>query len=290
MAVALATTTGGLVIGRPASAQTTPSDGPAAQITAAQTTAQTSNSVADIIVTANRRRELNQTVPIAITALSAQAIEQQGISKSQDLQTLIPSLTVGANALGSRETQTFTLRGQGSTFQASPGVVIYMNEVPLPAPITLSQQGGPGNYLDLENLQVLAGPQGTLFGRNTTGGAILLVPHKPTNELGGFLDTKLGNYATREVEGAINVPIVDDKLMVRIAGAYHDRDGYTQDVTHNIDLDNTHWYSGRIGILFKPTEKLENYLMAYDSFSKNHGTGQIHQGFNIPGLQAVGFR
>ncbi|HWV13592.1 MAG TPA: TonB-dependent receptor plug domain-containing protein, partial [Sphingobium sp.] len=151
----------------------------------------------DIVVTANRRAERNQDVPIAITALSADRLEQQGIAKEQDLQANVPSLVVGPNGQGSRESQSFTIRGQGATFQASPGVVVYMNEVPLPAGITLSQQGGPGNFVDLENLQVLSGPQGTLFGRNTTGGAVLLVPKKPTSEFGGWIKGEIGNYDRR---------------------------------------------------------------------------------------------
>jgi iron complex outermembrane receptor protein len=110
----------------------------------------------DIIVTANRREERNQDVPIAITAFSADRLDKQLISKEQDLQASVPSLVVGPNGQGSRESQSFTLRGQGATFQASPGVVVYLNEVPLPAPLTLSQQGGPGNFVDLDSMQVLA--------------------------------------------------------------------------------------------------------------------------------------
>lgn len=233
----------------------------------------------EIIVTANRREERGQDVPIAITAFSPQRLEQQGINKEQDLQASVPSLVVGPNGQGSRDSNSFTIRGQGATFQASPGVVVYMNEVPLPAGITLSQQGGPGNFIDLENMQVLSGPQGTLFGRNTTGGAVLLVPKKPSNEFGGWIRGEYGNYDRTYVEGALNLPI-SEKLAVRVVGAYHDRDGYTRDVVWNKDRDNEHWYSGRIGILFKPTETISNYTMAYGAYSKNNGAGLIHRGLD----------
>jgi iron complex outermembrane receptor protein len=277
----LATCAFGALWGQTALAQTTPA---APEVdTAAQ------GGVADIVVTANRRAERNQDVPIAITAFSADRLDKQNITTSQDLQGTVPSLVVGANGQGSRDTQSFTLRGQGATFQASPGVVVYMNEVPLPAPITLSQQGGPGNYADLENVQVLAGPQGTLFGRNTTGGAVLLVPHKPVAELGASLTAKLGNYNNREFEGMINVPIIGDKLMIRAVGTYHDRDGYTHDVVFNKDRDNVHNYSGRLGIMFRPSDRFENYLMAYGAYSSNNGTGMIHRGFNLDGLRAFQF-
>ena len=245
--------------------------------------------VGDIIVTANRRAERNQDVPIAITAFSSRRLDQQNITTAQDLQGTVPSLVVGANGQGSRDTQSFTLRGQGATFQASPGVVVYMNEVPLPAAVTLSQQGGPGNFADLENVQVLAGPQGTLFGRNTTGGAVLLVPHKPVNDWGGSVTAKLGNYANREFEGMLNVPVIDDVLMIRAVGTYHDRDGYTHDVVFNKDRDNVHNYSGRLGVLFRPSDRFENYLMAYGAYSNNNGTGIIHRGFNLAALRAFRF-
>ena len=88
--------------------------------------ASAASSIGEIIVTANRREERAQDVPIAITALSSERLQQQGIAKAQDLAASIPSLVVGPNGQGSRESQSFTLRGQGATFQASPGVVTYM--------------------------------------------------------------------------------------------------------------------------------------------------------------------
>lgn len=249
--------------------------------------AQDQAGLGEIIVTANRREERGQDVPIAITALSPQRLEQQGINKEQDLQASVPSLTVGPNGQGSRESNSFTIRGQGATFQASPGVVVYLNEVPLPAGITLSQQGGPGNFVDLESLQVLSGPQGTLFGRNTTGGAVLLVPKKPSDELGGWIKGEYGNYDRKYVEGALNVPL-SDKLAIRAVGAFHDRDGYTRDVIWNKDRDDEHWYSGRVGILFKPTDTITNYTMAYGAHSKNNGAGLIHSAFNVGAMASLG--
>lgn len=254
-----------------------------------QAAAASANSLSEIVVTAQRREEKAQSVPISITAFSPRQLQQQNITKGQDLAATVPSLVVGPNGQASRDTQSFTIRGQGATFQASPGVVVYLNEVPLPAPITLSQQGGPGNFVDLENLQVLAGPQGTLFGRNTTGGAVLLVPKKPTNKFEGYLEGKYGNYDDKELQGAINLPIVDDKLMVRVSGAYQDRDGYTKDLTYDRHLDNQHWYSGRIGVTWRPSDRFENYLMAYGAHSRFNGTGIVNIGLNIPAIQGVGF-
>ncbi|MFT4054044.1 MAG: TonB-dependent receptor [Novosphingobium sp.] len=245
-------------------------------------------SIAEIVVTANRREERNQDVPIQITAFSPEALKQNNVSNAQGLSGIVPSLAVGSNGQGSRDTMSPTLRGQGATFQAAPAVVLYLNEVPLPAAISLSQQGGPGNFVDLENVQVLAGPQGTLFGRNTTGGAILLVPKKPTDKFEGYVEGSLGNYQQRGLEGALNIPIVEDKLMIRAVGAYQDRDGFTRDIVWNKDRDDVHWYSGRLGILFKPTERITNYTMAYWAKSSTNGPGLIHNAFNIEGLQGAG--
>ncbi len=243
----------------------------------------------DIIVTAQRREERAQDVPIAITAFSGQQLEQRNIKQPQDLYGSVPSLVVGNQGQAVRDVQSYSIRGQSTGFLASPAVAIYLAEVPVPASVNFNLQGSPGMFLDLENVQVLEGPQGTLFGRNTTGGAVLLVPHKPTNNFEGYVEGQIGNYGLRAVEGAINIPIIDDVLMVRAAGAFRDRDGYTKDLVWNKSRDDVHYYTGRIGVMFKPSERFENYLMAYGTNSSNNGAGHIHRGWNYNLLKAVGF-
>ena len=237
--------------------------------------------VEDILVTARRKEERNQDVPVAITAFGNERIAQMNIVDTQSLQSSVPSLVVGANGQGSRDTQSPTIRGQGATFQASPGVAVYMAEVPLVGTITLSAQGGPGNYLDLQNVQVLKGPQGTLFGRNTTGGAVLLSPNKPTDRMEGYIQLQGGNYNDREVQVVANVPIIEDKLLVRFAGEIVDRDGYTKEINFNKDLDDKHYWTGRLGVTGRPTDKIENYLMAYNTWSRSNGPGMVGKGFNL---------
>lgn len=245
-------------------------------------------SDAGIMVYANRRAEAEQDVPTAITVLSSDRLEKQGITKQQDLQTNVPSLVVGPNGQGSRESQSFTIRGQGTTFQASPGVAVYLAEVPLITGVSLSQQGGPGNFVDVESLQVLSGPQGTLFGRNTTGGAVLIVPKKPDNNFGGWVKAEVGNYSRHNFEGALNIPVVEDKVLLRASGAYHDRRGFTYDSTWNKWRDDEHWYSGRIGLLIKPSESIRNYTLVHIGNSSTNGTGNVNVGFNIDALKAYG--
>ena len=242
-----------------------------------------------IVVTAQRREELLQDVPVVITAFSNERLDQIGVTEPQDLYGSVPSLVIGTQGQGSREVQSYAIRGQGSTFQASPAVPVYLSEVPLISAISLSLQGGNGNFVDLENVQVLSGPQGTLFGRNTTGGAVLLVPAKPNNELGASVEVRAGNYDLRQVQGVVNVPIVDDELMVRVVGAMRKRDGYTRDLVWDKDRDDVDWFSGRIGIMMQPTDRFSNYILAYGSKSSTNGAGHIHGGFNIEGLKGVGF-
>ena len=270
----------------PVNAQDAPAENAGAQGTASS--ADANARVADIIVTAQRREERNQDVPIAITAFSNERLQQQNITSGQSLNGVVPSLTVGANSQGTRDVAGFTLRGVGPKFEAASAVATYLAEVPLPEGVSTSQQGGPGNFLDLENVQVLAGPQGTLFGRNTTGGAVLLVPHRPTNEFEGYVQASYGNYDYVGLEGVVNIPVVEDKLMIRAAASYQDRDGFTRDIVWNKDRDDVHYYTGRLSVLFKPTESITNYLVVYGTKSSTNGTSYINRGWNFGLLQAFG--
>lgn len=233
----------------------------------------------EIIVTANRREERAQDVPISITAISAESIRERGLTQLQDLQASVPSLVVGPNGQASRDVMSPSIRGQSASFQGSPAVVVYMNEVPLVSAITLSGQGGPGSFVDLQNVQVLAGAQGTLFGRNTTGGAILLTPAKPTDKLEGYVQVGAGNYSMIETEAVLNLPI-SDKVRLRLVGASRDRDGFTHDVNWNKDRDDQHWRMGRVGLWLEPFEGVTNYTLAYYGKSHSNGTGSIAKNFN----------
>ena len=213
-------------------------------------------SLGDIVVTARRRNEALQSVPTAITAMSTVAIDQAGLRQTEDLTRVVPGLKVGGQQRGDAQ---FYLRGQGPAsnrqgLRALPGVPAYFLEVPSPV-------SGPGTFYDLANVQVLKGPQGTLFGRNSTGGAILFTPVKPTADFGGYLTARLGNYDTREVQGAINVPIIGDTLLFRAAGEIARRDGFTQNVVSGQRLDDRHYDALRLSLDWKPSDLFENYLV-----------------------------
>ena len=212
-------------------------------------------------------------MPIAITAFTAETLKSNNIQSASDLQHFVPTL---ATLSSTRDEQAFFIRGQGPNggVTGAPGVVTYFAEAPFSG-------GGPGLYYDLANVQVLEGPQGTLFGRNTTGGAVLFEPKKPVNDFEGYAQVTLGNYNRHDIEFALNIPIVDDKLLVRVAGNRAERDGFTKDVTTGQDLDNnaTSW-AGRLSVIFRPTDDFENYTV-YDSFySDTNGTGIVVNAVN----------
>ncbi|WP_229726794.1 TonB-dependent receptor domain-containing protein [Sphingomonas alpina] len=230
----------------------------------------------DIVVTARRSAEFSQKVPVAVTAFTQNALREKGIANGTDLQNFTPSLSVLGDV--ARNQETYTIRGMGGTGGAGtgsgPGVVGYFAEVP-------STVSGPGNFYDLASLQVLKGPQGTLFGRNTTGGAVLLEPARPKmNKVEGYIDGTLGNFQRTSVQGALNVPIVSDILAIRVAGQFDKRDGYVRDVVTGRDYLNRNNYSLRLGVQLNPTDTISNYTAVSYVDVNEHGGGSILMSVN----------
>jgi iron complex outermembrane receptor protein len=231
-----------------------------------------------VVVTARRSAENLQKVPVAITAFTGKDLQREQINTGQDLAGRVPSLVINSNSQG-RNTETPTIRGQGATFGASPGVIIYYAEVPLPADSFSNAQGGPGKFFDLSNLQILKGSQGTLFGRNTTGGALLLEPHKPDDRFEASARGELSNYKGKGVEGIINIP-VNDELALRVGAKYYEREGFTKDVVTGIEYDNKGFRTFRLGAMWKPTDGVQNYLLGYYTHSADNGTSEVIENIN----------
>ncbi|TLZ44452.1 MAG: TonB-dependent receptor, partial [Gammaproteobacteria bacterium] len=160
--------------------------GPAASTSGSMSANASTDQLQEVIVTARRRSESLQQVPVAVSAIDAETLQRQDVQTLTDLQLLIPSAYVSEYAHGSGQ-QFFSLRGQsesglntGGGAGGGPAVVGYFSEVP-------TQMSGPGLYYDLQSVEVLNGPQGTLFGRNTTGGAVLFEPRRPDlRAIGGY--------------------------------------------------------------------------------------------------------
>ncbi|WCP14005.1 Vitamin B12 transporter BtuB [Sphingobium sp. AntQ-1] len=209
----------------------------------------------DIVVTARRKAESAQTVPVSITAVGGEDIQKLGLQTTADLQRLVPGVIL--NGAGSMSNTTYTIRGQGKavTGPGLPSVITYLNEVPLP-PI-----GSFTPTFDLDNVQVLKGPQGTLFGRNTTGGAVLVYTRTPSYDFEGYAQIDVGNYNKHSVQGAVNIPIIADKLAIRIAGDRGRNKGFTPNISTGKRQDNLHMDTLRASILFEPTDTIKNVLI-----------------------------
>jgi iron complex outermembrane receptor protein len=261
----------------------------------AQPAATAATGLEEIVVTARRREERVQTVPLAITAFSQAALERGQIHEILDLGTHVPSVGTAITSSDSNSTYSPNLRLRGL-----PGTEIYFADVPTG---NADYQGGTGiahglsdgMLYDLEDLEVVKGPQGTRFGKNSVGGLISIEPKHPTNDYEGYLRTDFGNYNDKLVEAAVNIPVIEDKLLVRVAGQYQDRDGYTTDVSTGKDLDNKHYYAWRVGVTLQPTDDFKNYLL-YDGYWQDSNGGAnpvryINPTFNVGGvkLSALGF-
>lgn len=188
------------------------------------------NVIEEVIVTAQRREQLLQRTPVSISALQGEDLEQRAIATEQDLRVSVPGLTVRSTA-GSNQLN-YAIRGQSldAFSDARPSVLPYFNEVQL-LPDT-----GSSSFYDLQSIQVLKGPQGTLFGRSATGGAVLNTSKRPTNELGGHFSGTVGDYDLRKASGAVNLPIEEDQILLRLAGVYEKREGYQDNLFTQSDV------------------------------------------------------
>ena len=234
-----------------------------------------------IVVTARRRAENIQDTPLAVTAITEEVLRQKAVSTPYDLVASTPGIAVTGGS-STRNDVLYFIRGQGATFGSSPSVVSYFAEVPQP---TNSASGGANFTLfDLESVQVLKGPQGTLFGRSTTGGAVLITPKAPTFEFDGYVEATFGNYNTREFQGAFNVPIVDDVLALRVAANQSYHDGFSTSLTTGEDLDDRDRFSFRASLLFQPTNFIRNTTIFSDTNINESGAALILDKYEPDGL------
>jgi iron complex outermembrane receptor protein len=239
--------------------------------------AQESNkdNASDIVVTARRVEERLQDVPISISVLNQQQLRDRNIVVASDLGTYTPSLTV--NQRYGPEKSSFVIRGFGQENGTSPSVGVYFADVVAPRVQGGTNSGNTavtGSFMDLQNVQVLKGPQGTLFGRNTTGGAVLLVPKKPTNRFEGSIEGSVGDYDMKRIQAVLNIPVADT-FRVRIAVDRNKRDGYMKN-TSGIGTDSYNdvdYFAARLSVVADLTPDLENYMIATYSHSFSRGYG-----------------
>jgi iron complex outermembrane recepter protein len=236
----------------------------------------TNQDITAITVTARRFEERLEEVPISMTVISQSQLTQLNLSNSADLGAFTPSLTT--NETFGPEKATFNIRGFVQDSQTQPSVGVYFADVVSPRGSGLTPSGngvGVGNLFDLQNVQVLKGPQGTLFGRNTTGGAVLLVPQKPSDKYEGYVEASTGDFGMERMQAVANAP-VSDTFKVRAGVDYMKRDGYLNNLSgigtnHLGDVD---YVAARLSAVANLTPTLENYTILSYARTDDHGIGR----------------
>lgn len=232
-------------------------------------------SAAEIVVTAQRRSEALERTPVAVAVVSSDALAKQAVTSERDLQFVAPGLIVRSSQNDNQ--LNYSLRGQTVDAYTSslPSVLPYVNEV------QVAGAGGSTAFYDLQSVQVLKGPQGTLFGRNATGGAVLFTTAKPTRELSGFGVLRYGRFNDVQVEGAVSGPLVEDKVLVRVAGSYRNRDGYQRNLFYGTDEGKIDRLGLRFSLSVMPDGPVSNDLVV-DYFRSNGSNIQPVVSYVVP--------
>ncbi len=240
------------------------------------TSAQSSDEnegLGEIIVTATKRSENLQDVPVSISAIGAEQLQSRGVTSSNDLAAVVPNLQVSSQY--GETSPNFSLRGVGVANEftantASP-IGVYVDEVSQSYRYTHGLQ-----LYDLDRVEVLRGPQGTLFGRNTTGGAISLYTRQPKlGEANGYFTAGYGNYDRMKLQGAVEVTPVEDKVGLRVAFNLQAGDGYFKEPDTVAGAQKTYGFADSVGLRanlrLKPSEDLDIKIGAY--YAKDNPIG-----------------
>lgn len=219
--------------------------------------AESADGIAPIIVTAQRRAENVQDTPVAVTAVGAEAIERRMVIDIDDIAALSPGVSIGQQSGFAR----IYIRGVGAGSFAlgnDNSVAVHMDGVPIGRPF--AQLSG---YFDVERIEVLRGPQGTLYGRNATGGAINIIARRPSREFSGNFDVLYGNYNQVRMEAGIGGPLTDDgDVRARLAVQHNSHDGFDRNVTLGTDINDRNTWAGRLSIDIDPAPGVDIKLTA----------------------------
>ncbi|MDQ4419313.1 TonB-dependent receptor [Sphingobium sp. DEHP117] len=246
----------------------------------------------EIIVTARRRDESMQETPIAVTAFTPETLADRSIQTTQDLEAFTPSLqfkSAGQLSGNSAATVVF-IRGVGQldpTAAVDPGVGIYLDEVYLGRAV-----GGAIDFGDIAGVEILRGPQGTLFGRNTIGGAILVRTQQPVlGEFSGKVRGRVGSDNLHEAFGVVNVPL-GDIVAARLSGGFKKRDGYVIRAFDGLDLGNDNSYSFGGSLKVEPSNDFDLFVRGDYNKRDEHGAPFVFAGINeqapVPAIVSVG--
>src|SRR4249920_3407918 len=245
----------------------------------ASTSSAEAETIESIVVTARRREESLQDTPVAVTALSADALERQQIVSTTDLDKVAPNIQFHSygTLTGNNSAAQVFIRGIGQTDATpavDPGVGIYIDDVYMGRSV-----GGAMDFRDIASVQVLRGPQGTLFGRNTIGGAVLLTTNGPGEGAGNSVRLGVGDDSLYEVYGAFDLPL-SDTWSARISLGGRQRDGYVTRVSDGEDLGDENMYTGQLGVRWKPSDSLVFTLRADYTNEDENGSPFVFQTMN----------
>ena len=227
------------------------------------------NRVEQIVVSARRREELLEDTPVTVTALSETTLIESGITQINQIQNLVPNMTYVQGISG--QGPQIRIRGVGTTTAETafdPGVGFYVDGVFL-----ARATGQLLDTIDIQQVEVLRGPQGTLFGKNTVGGAVNVTTVKPKNELEGFVFVRPGNYGSTLVRGMLNLPIYEDVVATRLAVSAKNTDGYVDNVYRDELLPNASAidFLGSVRVL--PTDEVTIDVSGQYSDVQTNGRG-----------------
>lgn len=236
----------------------------------------------EVVVTAERQKSNLERTPLSVVAISANDLRKQAINSDADLQFAVPGLTIRATS-GSNQLS-YSIRGQSvDAFSNSPPAVLqYFNDVEITPNSAIP-------FYDLQSIQVLKGPQGTLFGRNTTGGAVLFTPEKPTNHFGGYITASAGNYQSQNYVAAINLPIVPDRVLFRLAGTYQYHQGYAYNLFTHSRLGQVNRQGVRASLIVRLTDSITNYLVLDYAHSSGSNEPNVAYSAYAPGSTNNGY-
>lgn len=221
----------------------------------------------EVIVTAQKREENLQRTPVTVTAVDAKAVADLGATSLYDIGRIAPNTEFG----GSQQGSFIFIRGVGQTQQtvlSDPGAALYVDGVYRPILF-----GNSTNLSDLARMEVLRGPQGTLFGKNTIGGAVNIITELPTNDFGGSIDVMGGSRNRLKADGVLNVPIVQDALAARFSVQTNTQDGYMRNYATGDRLANTDYYTARGSLLWTASDAVELTLRADYTDQDQRGPG-----------------
>jgi iron complex outermembrane recepter protein len=221
------------------------------------------SGVESVVVTSSKIKGDIQTVPIAITALSQEQLTSRQIAGGPDLVKEVPNLTFSKTNFTGYNIQIRGIGTQAISVTTDPAVAVAFNDMPFIRNHFFEQE-----FYDVSQVEVLRGPQGTLYGRNATAGVVNIVSAKPTDQFEAMLSADIGNYSNRRYEGMINIPVVDDRIDIRAAVEWTKRNGYTFNETTGKQIDGRDLWSSRVTLGFRPTSNLQTY-MVWEHFQEN---------------------